>query len=358
MSLLLIAILGIATIIGCSNGSTPTGDEADITAPTVVSTVPANGALGVAVNSSFSATFSEAMKASTISSVSFTAAGALPIAGLVVIVGNTAVFAPVVALANNTNYTASISTAATDLAGNALAATKTWSFHTVSLQPPTYLGTSSGFAILAKSGITNVPLSTSLVTGDIGVSPIAAAAITGFALALDGSGTFSTSALVTGKVYAADYAFPTPGMMTAAVSAYEASYTDLSGRPNPDFVELNAGDISSLTLGPGLYKWSTVVLMNDDVTLNGGPNDVFIFQMSQGFTIAADAHIILTGGVQAKNIYWAAFGVVSMGTNSHLEGTVLSQTSITLTQGASVNGRLFAQTNVTLDQNTITKPLP
>ena len=65
--------------------------------------------------------------------------------------------------------------------------------------------------------------------------------------------------------------------------------------------------------------------------------------------------VILKGGAQAKNVYWQCFGPSVLNTTSHLEGTILSQTSITLATGASVNGKLLAQTAVVLDSNTVVK---
>src|SRR3972149_6434781 len=80
---------------------------------------------------------------------------------------------------------------------------------TASAAPSTVnLGTAGNFVILAKSGISTT--GTTSITGDIGVSPIDSSAITGFGLIMDSSNTFSTSSLVTGKIYAADYTTPTP----------------------------------------------------------------------------------------------------------------------------------------------------
>ena len=90
------------------------------------------------------------------------------------------------------------------------------------------LGAAGNFAILVKTGISTT--GASHVTGDIGVSPAAASTITGFALVADVTNIFSTSSLVTGKVYAANYAPPTPANMTTAVSNMEAAYTAAAGR--------------------------------------------------------------------------------------------------------------------------------
>jgi len=146
--------------------------------------------------------------------------------------------------------------------------------------------------------------------------------------------------------------------MTTAVSDMETAYTDAAGRATPDFIELGAGEIGGLTLVPGLYKWGTDLLITTDVTLNGGPDDVWIFQVSGGITQASGKRVILTGGALPKNIFWQAFGAVSLDTTAHLEGIVLSQTAISLATGASVNGRLLSQTAVTIDSSTVVQPAP
>ena len=216
---------------------------------------------------------------------------------------------------------------------------------------PVALGTAGNYVILAKSAITNVP--TSAITGNLGLSPAAAAFITGFALSLPAGGAASTSAQVTGSVFASDYASPTPTSLTTAIGDMQTAYVDAAGRPTPDHTELAAGNLGGLTLPAGIYKWSNTVTIPTDVTLNGGAGDVWIFQIAGGITQASAAKVILTGGALAKNVFWQVFGVVDIGTTAHLEGVVLSQTSITLKTGASANGRLLAQTAVTLAGNAI-----
>ncbi len=226
--------------------------------------------------------------------------------------------------------------------------------NTFSQSTPVNLRTAGNFVILAKSGISTVP--SSAIVGDIGVSPIDQTAITAFSLILDPSGVFATSTQVTGKVYAADFADPTPFNLTTAVGDMETAYNDAAGRTNPNFTELGAGEIGGLTLVPGLYKWGTDLLITTDVTLSGSSNDVWIFQIAGGITQANGTSVILAGGAQAKNIYWQCAGIVSIGTSAHFEGIVLAQTSISVGTGASVIGILLAQTAVTLDANAITKP--
>lgn len=216
---------------------------------------------------------------------------------------------------------------------------------------PVVLGSAANYVILAKSATSNVP--TSAITGNIGLSPAAASFITGFALSLPASGASSTSAQVTGSVFAADYAVPTPANLTTAISDMQTAYVDAAGRPTPDHTELAAGNIGGLTLPAGLYKWSNTVTIPTDVTLQGGANDTWIFQIAGGITQASAAKVILTGGALAQNVFWQVFGVVDIGTTARMEGVVLSQTSITLKTGASANGRLLAQTSVTLAGNTV-----
>jgi len=215
------------------------------------------------------------------------------------------------------------------------------------------LGLSGQFAILAKSATSSVP--TSAVTGNVGLSPSAASFITGYSLTMDGSGEYSTSAQITGQIYAADYTSPTPTNLTTAVLNMETAYTDAAGRA-PDYTELGAGNIGGLTLPPATYKWGTGLLIPTDVTLTGGPNDVWIFQIAQNLTISSAARIVLAGGAKSENIFWQVFGAVELGTTSHFEGVILSQTSIVVNTGATANGRLLAQTAVTLDSNAVTQP--
>jgi hypothetical protein len=216
---------------------------------------------------------------------------------------------------------------------------------------PVSLGTAKNYVVLAKTGISNVP--PSVITGDLAVSPYGATSMTGFSLSTDVSYTFSTSSQVIGRIYAADYAAPTQANLTLAVNNMETAYIDAAGRSAPNFTELGGGNIGGNTLVPGLYKWSTAVSINSDLTLDGGLNDVWIFQVAQGITLANGMRIKLSGGAQAKNIFWQAAGVVSIGTTAHFEGVLLAQTTIILNTGSTMNGRLLAQSDVILKSATV-----
>ena len=216
------------------------------------------------------------------------------------------------------------------------------------------LGSAGDFVILAKTGISTT--GTTSVVGNIGVSPAEATYITGFGLILPAASAFSTSALVTGKVYAPSYANPTPANLTTAVSDMETAYTNANGRTNPTATELGAGNIGGMTLAPGLYKWSTGVTIPTNVTLSGGANDVWIFQVAQNLDISSATRVILSGGAQASNIFWAVAGQTTLGTTSVFNGNILDQTTIVLNTGAQLNGRALAQSAVTLDASTVILP--
>ena len=210
------------------------------------------------------------------------------------------------------------------------------------------LGVAGNFVILTKSGITDV--FASAVTGDIGTSPITGAAI------------HLSCAEVTGAIYTVDAAGPLPcrvtdaTRLTAAVGDMQTAYVDAAGRSNPKYLNLGAGNIGGQTLAPGLYKWTSAVTIPTDITISGGPNAIWIFQVSGTLNVSSAVKITLAGGAQARNIFWQTSGAVTLGTTSHFEGIILCKTGINLKTGASINGRMFAQTAVTLQKNTVTQP--
>jgi len=214
------------------------------------------------------------------------------------------------------------------------------------------LGTAGDYVILAKSGVSSVPAS--VITGDVGLSPAAETYLTGFSLT-DSTG-YATSAQVTGFLYAADMVSPTSSNLTTAVSDMTTAYNDAASRSNPDYLNHGAGEIGSLTLAPGLYKWTSSVTIGSNVTIAGSATDTWVFQISGDLTLANDFDIILSGGAMAKNIFWQVAGETTMGTGSHFEGIVLCMTQISMNTLSSINGRLLAQTRVALDRATVTNP--
>ncbi|MEP7204916.1 MAG: ice-binding family protein [Candidatus Saccharibacteria bacterium] len=215
------------------------------------------------------------------------------------------------------------------------------------------LGTAGSFAILAGAGITNVP--TSVIKGDVGLSPITGALITGL-----------TTADVTGTIFAVDSAGPAgaagnnPNLLTTAKNDLTAAFTDASGRSSA--TPLTGGDnqLGGKTLTPGVYSFSHATTANliGSLTLSG--DGIFIFQAASDFRTASASSVVLTNGAQACNVFWTVPSSVSgqgLGTGSTMVGTIMADQSITLETGATLNGRALARiAAVTMDNNTITVP--
>ncbi|MDP3002737.1 MAG: ice-binding family protein, partial [Bacteroidales bacterium] len=220
------------------------------------------------------------------------------------------------------------------------------------------LGTSGNYVILTKAGISTTGVTS--VTGNMGVSPITSTAITGFGLILPAGGAFSTSSLVTGNIYAPDYASPTPANLTTAVGNMETAYTTANGLVVPaPTTELLAGNLNGQTLTKGIYKWGTGVSITNGITLDGGGDAcaTWIFQIAEDLTVANGAIISLTNGADAKNIFWVVAGSkAALGTTVDFSGNILCKTLISLNTGAKVTGRLLAQTEVTLIASTVVLP--
>lgn len=366
------ACILFALLAGCadpavanpSDGSTADGGGTtdagpSLVPPTVLAVTPTSGAIDIPINTNASATFSIAMDPASLTVTTFTVTSGTPavlVPGTLIYSGTTVVFWPSSRLATDTLFTATITTGASSAAGVPLEAEHVWRFTTGNTSAaglPVNLGMAGDFAILAKTGVSTVP--TSAVTGDIGLSPAAASFVTGFSLTADGTNTFATSPQVTGRVYAADYAVPTPSNLTTSVGDMERAFTDAAGRA-PDVTELGAGNVGGMTLARGVYAWGTGLLIPADVTLTGTATDVWIFQIAGDLTMQSGARIVLTGGALPQNVFWQVAGFVDLGTTAHAEGVILCQTSITLRTGATVNGRLLAQTAVIIDGSTIVEP--
>ncbi|MDZ4685672.1 MAG: ice-binding family protein [Planctomycetaceae bacterium] len=213
--------------------------------------------------------------------------------------------------------------------------------------PPVNLRSAGSFAILSKSGVTNVP--TSAVIGDVGASPI-----TGAAIGL-------TCNQVVGNIYSVNAAGPLPcriinaTKLSTAVSDMQTAYTDAAGRP-ANVTELGAGNIGGRILAPGVYKWSSNVTIPTDVTFSGSAQDVWILQIAGNLELANARKVLLRGGALPRNIFWQVGGQATLGTTSQFNGTILSKTLIAMNTGAAINGRLLAQTAVTLQKNVVKRP--
>ena len=267
-------IASLVAMAGCgSDSDNPAGPGGDTVAPAVSSTNPLNGATNVAV---ITASFSEPMDASTITTATF----AVSRPGMASVIGNVAYdastmiarFTPTSALAPSTAYTATITTGAKDVAGNAMAGNHAWAFTTAATpgnQISPTLGRAAPFAVLAGSTVTNAGATG--LTGDLGVSP--GTAVTGFP-----PGT------LTGAVHAGD-ATSAGGMTDLTIA-----YNDLAGRTLAPVTV--AGNLGGLVLPPGLYKsTSSLSISSGDLALDaqGNANAVFIFQMASTLTTTSAA---------------------------------------------------------------------
>ena len=349
-------------------------------APTVVSTLPANSATDVPVNTKIVVTFSEAMDSETITLTQ----GTMPVEGTVIGEGITATFTPSDNLLPNTLYTATVLAGARSLSqlqkcgqsldeksglmvlltgivdsGNKCARRTAqdfvWTFTTGTHiesegetegegegvdQEPVELGTTSTFAVLAGSTVEST--GNSIITGDLGVSP--GTEVVGF-----------PPGVLNGELY-----------MGAASAAGQAkldltdAFSDAAVRSTGS-VSL-PGNLSGLTLYPGLYTNSTSVMLSaGNVTLDaqGDANAVFIIQMGSTLTTESGTQVVLSSGAKAANIYWQVGSSATLGTTSIFKGNILAQESITLATGAALEGRALTQTAaVSLDSATITVPTP
>jgi len=362
---------------------------ASATNPTVGSASPSDGATNVPTSTSgpgalvtgtrLIATFTEAMNPATITPVGTftlkqTIAGTDVPGSVTMNAANTiATFTPTAAaLLVNTSYTATVSTAAKNVGGTAMPNPVAWSFTTnavaLTTNAPVNLGTAGDYVIFADTGITNATTClVPCVTGDMGVGPgVTSTAITGFALVLPPAGASSTSAQVTGNIFAFDYAVPTPTKVTTASTDMGLAYTDAAGRPAGvgPFLNLGGGTLTTQTLAPGVYTWGTAVTLGPAqiLTLSGSSTDVWIFQIAGTLTTDATSSINLAGGALPKNIFWQVAGTsVTIGAApAHFEGIVLCGPLCAINFGslATANGRLLSQTAVNLDQTSVTQPAP
>lgn len=328
-----------------------------LNSPIVISTNPSNNSSGVAVNVTPTASFNMAMDPATINTNSFTLKqGTTNITGVVSYIGTTASFNPTADLMPNTTYTATITTLAKNTAGIGLSTDYIWSFTTLggTGAPTVNLNTVARFGIIAGVGVSNNAGFSEIRNMDVGISPGVRSSITGFPPAI----------IVNGAIYASDDISPPgiPAMLIQAKQDLTDAYLFAEGATSPAPATVS-GDIGGTTLAPGIYKTtSTLMIQSGNLTLDaqGDANAVWIFQIASNFTTVGGAggSIILSGGAQAKNIFWQVGSSATIGDFTSFYGNVLALTSITMNSGAVATGRMLARNGsvVMTSTNIINKP--
>jgi hypothetical protein len=370
-----------------------TSTTSNSSAPTVISTVPAANASSVGINQAINATFSTHMDPATISTVTFTLAGpgTTSVSGTVTYnaASDIATFTPTANLTANAQFTATVTTGAKDLSGNALAANDVWTFMTGATATgpgPVTLGSASTFGnIGGGAGMTNQGLNT-VVNGDIGTTAVSTT-VTGFH---DTAGcvyteTTSNVGLVNGTIYTAAppptggpaACATTEGTATTFTIAQKAladaqiAFNTLKGMPaGPD---PGAGQLGGLTLASGVYTSAagSFLITGSDLTLDakGDANAVWVFQMASTLTVGAPGaprSIILINGAQAKNVYWqvTSAATINGAGGGTMVGTIIASAGVTLSTAGNaaittLNGRaLGLNASVTVVNSVINVPLP
>ncbi len=396
--MLLMALLLVGVTAGCDgdHGTVAPGASAAGT-PAVTLVSPVDIATGVCIDKTINATFSKAMLASTITApgtftVKETIAGS-PVPGTVAYVSTTmiATFTPTASLIAGTNYTATITTAATDLAGAALAVNKVWSFTAgaSACAPSVNLGLAATFGIAATAGVTNTTtLPLTKINGDAVLDPN----ITCNAVDILPDGTFGlcgsngSTPLISGTVISPLFpdAGVTSGNVKADLLAAFLSITPSAGPPAAGSLDgatdLPAGSTlgavtgSALVAGdnlfyPGVYQSLTEIVITGDITLDaqGDPNASFIFQSSSTLKTADGAvppgphtRILLINGAKASNVWWQVATSATLGLYSEFQGNILASESVTMNTGATSCGRLlagaFADGQFVFDANVVSVP--
>jgi hypothetical protein len=169
---------------------------------------------------------------------------------------------------------------------------------------------------------------------------------------------------VTGKIYAFNYAVPTPSEMTTASNDVLAAYTAanaVGGGAGVGTACPGTGNFGGLAIAPGVYTCAGVTIpTNFTLAGTGAATDVWVFKLSGTLGMTGGAGMTFTGtqGALPQNVFWAVAGAVSIGASSTLDGVVLGASNIDTLAGSIVHGRLLSQTAVNLQggTNVVTQP--
>lgn len=212
-------------------------------------------------------------------------------------------------------------------------------------QPTVVLGTSSRFAILSHSSITDVP--TSLITGNVGLYPGTSSSCDLDPITeINGTGINGMGVAGAYEIYVAGFSTPVDDMLIQAKADALAGYNDAVNAVRGTATSLS-GNINGLTLAPGLYESLSTIEISPAGILyldgQGDPDAVFVIRSSTSITTEAGSEVVLTGSAQAKNVFWSAGTAVTLGTNSKMKGTFIASSSVSLLTGARLDGRVLIQ---------------
>jgi len=347
-------------VFGCASNQRGDAALVDRTPPRVISANPDDDAENAPVNQEITAVFSKRMNAGTVNADTFTLTKGIfdRVDGTVTYEGTEAKFVPKRRLSPNTKFYATITENVRDLAGNHMFKDVSWTFRTgneaATAQRSVGLGDAGDFAVLAEEGVATT--GETVVHGNIGLSPGTGSEFTGFSNVMDSTNRFATSSHVTGRMYAAEYAPPTPVNVVKAMQDMQSAYTLASRREMPHTKNLGDGSIDKMTLPPGLYRWDSDLAIENSVTLEGDSNDVWVFQIEGDLNVSSGAILTLIGGAHCDNIIWQVGGETTLDTDSEFTGLLLGRQSITLNSGSVLVGRAFSQESVSLNGTTVNCP--
>jgi len=317
---------------------------ADVIPPTVLVVYPADGAQNIGVKEAITATFDEELDPLSITTLTFTIQkGADPaLAGSVVYnaVGSKATLTPTQDLLESTTYSLTLTTGVKDLAGNALALPKTWTFKTGQAAPA--LGNAKTFALMSRGAITG---GGNTIHGPVGNTVAQGIPV----IEIDGGSSNPSS------IHINDATF------TGAQADLLIAYNQAEGKTG--FITLDTGELGSRVLAPGVYKSPAASFgLNNVLTLDaqGNPNAVFIFQMST--TLITNGYKVnLINGAKADNVYWQVGSAATIQGGTEFYGNLMAHDDITVA-GSTIVGRILAGSsaagNLTFNASTITLPTP
>jgi len=230
------------------------------------------------------------------------------------------------------------------------------------------LGTASNYVVLAESMV-DVQTNPTVITGNVGISPAAETFLTGFSnltdMPIGGPYVYATADEVVGggRLYAADMTGgSTSSDLSTAIGDKLAAYNDAAGRADDGpggydyFLNVGGGTLNGQTLTPGLHRWTSALNITGHITLSGGPDDVWILQVSGTLDMAAGFSVLLQGGARPQNIFWQISGVTTLLAGAHFQGIILCASDIWLITGATMVGRALTAFQVVLQMASVTQP--